>query len=172
MDVDERLQQDENQTHLFLQRKPSGFLIKEKVTTISKDSDNIRLRDLNFNHRKKKDEKTRAEQVPIQISFKKSKKSELRNGSESIELSDINLDYIPDSPPIENISGPGNSTVVTPKNIIHLQSDADLILKECDHNYDCGPFYRLYNYENRIEIDDYEAIIKAIFCLLYTSRCV
>ncbi|QHS72965.1 Isc10p [Saccharomyces paradoxus] len=162
MDVDERLQQDENQTHHFLQKKSSGFLIKEKVSTKSKDPDNIRLRDLNFNHRKKLDGKKIAKQVPVQVNFKKSNKIEALTALESNELTDINLDYIPDSPSIEKISGPENSAAVTPKNIIHLQSDSDLILEECDHNYDCGPFYRLYNYENRIEPDDYEAILNAI----------
>ncbi|CAI4060651.1 Isc10p SKDI_05G2620 [Saccharomyces kudriavzevii IFO 1802] len=162
MNINGRLQQDENQAHLFLHKKPSSFLIKEKTATKSKDPDNIRLRDLNFNHRKDLDEGKKAKQIPVQVSFEKSDRSEIRTGLESDELSDINLDYIPDSPLIQKISGPENSTVVTPKNIIYLQSDSDLILDECDRNFDCGPFYHLYNYENRIEPDDYEAIVEAI----------
>lgn len=162
MDVDERLHQDENQTHPFSQKKSSSFLIKEKAATKSRDLEHIRLRDLNFNHRKKLDDKKLAKQVPVKANFKKPNEIEARANLDSNELTDINLDYIPDSPSIEKISGPEDSIVVTPRNIIHLQSDSDIILEECEHNYDCSPFYRLFNYENRIEPDDYEAIINAI----------
>lgn len=161
MNVSEKLQQDENQTHLSLHRKSNGLFIKEKAVTKYNKPDNIRLRNLNFNHRKYLDEK-KTKQVPVQVSLEKPIRYEIGEGFEPDELTDVNLDYIPNSPSIEKISGPNTSTAITPKNIIHLQSDSDLIIEECDHGYDCGPFYHLYNYENRIEPDDYEAIIEAI----------
>ncbi|EJS43949.1 isc10p [Saccharomyces arboricola H-6] len=162
MNVDEKLQQDENQIHALFHKKTSGFLTKENAATKLKDPDNIRLRNLNFNHRKYFKGEKKAKPIPVQENLEKLFDRKVDSGLESDGLTDINLDYIPDSPLIEKISEPGHSTLITPKNIIHLQSDSDLIIEECDRNYDCGPFYHLYNYENRIESDDYEAIIEAI----------
>lgn len=159
MNVGEKVQQDENQTHLPLHKKSNNLFIKEKAVTEYNKPDNIRLRNLNFNHRKYLDEK-KTKQFPVPVNFEKTTRCEVGIGLEPGELTDVNLDYIPKSPSIEKISGP--NTTITPKNIIHLQSDSDLVIEECDRGYDCGPFYHLYNYENRIEPDDYEAIIEAI----------
>lgn len=80
------------------------------------------------------------------------------------DLGEVQTKYIPESPSLLRTLAHSYSTNSSPVTKLMRINDTSLldltsVSKIYDDGFDCQPFYHIYDYENRLEADDYESIL-------------
>lgn len=80
-------------------------------------------------------------------------------------LGEINSEFIPESPSLERTLA-GTSNCSTESKLLKMcdgtKLDLSSVSKFYDRNFDCQPFFHTYDYQNRLEPEDYASILSKI----------
>ncbi|CDF87382.1 BN860_05116g1_1 [Zygosaccharomyces bailii CLIB 213] len=152
---------DENSTNLNVL---PNRLVKDQAV---ERGGTIRLRDLNT-----KSHRPASQGISESVAyFKKKEKTtrrivQLQDESQDLgDLGEIRSKYIPDSPSLWRTLNHHDEVIAhSPLNkLLSIENGPVLELTPISNVYesdfDCQPFYHVYDYENRLEADDYESIL-------------